>query len=552
MSGETNAKQQPQGVYKNKRLMHACTTIVGSTVHLQTKDGSVWEGIFNTFSPNFTICLDLAVQIDAKQVNNKDSLYEALKSGSRAQKQAFFDLKDIVRITSVDVDLNYATKEAIGKQWVTDSDISGYDPTKHGEHRQLESWQDEDGDAADSMLSLDEIAINTGNKIKSQNNSRGWDAQEMFRYNERVHKVTTTYDEKLTGYTLPLPKHDNEEWRKKNNQAASLAQEIESNQKSQSRLAQEDEGDCEEEKFSAVQRPMPQPINNQVNNPQVTNSQATNHQVTNNQVTNHQVTNHQVTNHQITNNQVNSPQVNSPQVNNPQVNSPQVNNPQVNNPQVSSPQVNNPQVNNPQVTNSQVTSNQMTNDQQQTQQQQNRHLQMNQKTFRNNNRNNNKQLSKIDELRSFASKMTISGPPPRQPPNPLSSSQTELAKKSKLNPYAKEFVYKPRSPAVDPNLQMNTQYVMDPATSSPMAQPGPHAPYGYPQVPIFPHGMAPPHAQHPQFIPNHTHPHFQNQIHYMLPMPTHFAPQMQPQRFVRGQYQNYRPVCDCCAPGWNC
>lgn len=247
--------KSPQGVYKNPRLMHVCTTIVGFTVHLQTKDGQVWEGIFNTFNHKFTVCLDLAVTIDPK-LDSKDCLYKALKSGLQVSEHVYFDLKDIVRITVVDVDLNYATKEM--DKVTTDADISGFNSSKVGETRELESWQDDDGDNAndDSLLSLDEVA--STNKNGNQNNSRtGWDPTEMFRYNERVHKVNTTYDDELQDYTIALPKHNrnDRDWRRKQERAAAIAREIENNPQSQGRLAKEDGSDDEEEKFSAVVRP---------------------------------------------------------------------------------------------------------------------------------------------------------------------------------------------------------------------------------------------------------------------------------------------------------
>jgi len=122
---------------------------------------------------------------------------------------------------------------------------------------------------------------------------------------------------------------------------------------------------------------------------------------------------------------------------------------------------------------------------------------------------------------------------------------SELARKSKLNPHAKEF--KPRSPATSQGAQANGASpaavtsgatVLDPTNSSPMA----HAPHGhyYQQVPMFPHGLSPHQQQHhaAQFMQNQTHPHFQNQIHYMSPVPPHFAQQMSP-RYIRGNFQNY-------------
>ncbi|KAE8277504.1 Ataxin-2-like protein Ataxin-2 domain protein Ataxin-2-related protein [Larimichthys crocea] len=85
--------------------------------------------------------------------------------------------------------------------------------------------------------------------------SNGWDANEMFRYNEVKYGVTSTYDSSLSMYTVPLEKGNSEVFRQREARAARLASEIESSPQYRHRVGLEnDEGKSEEDKYSAVVR----------------------------------------------------------------------------------------------------------------------------------------------------------------------------------------------------------------------------------------------------------------------------------------------------------
>lgn len=650
----SNAEQQPHGVYKNPRLMHACTSIVGHVVQLQTKDGNIWEGILNTFSPEFTVCLELVVQLDSKLKD--DCLYAALNRGSQAKKQAFFDLKDIVRISVADVDLNYATKDVSFGKLATDADISGFDSTKLGEHRELESWQDDDGDdvSSDPLFSLDDVA----NKSSNQSGSRGWAPTEMFDYNERHHKVTSTYDEKLTDYTMPLQKQPSKEYRMKEKTAAAVAREIESNPKSLSRLAKEDGSDCEEEKFSAVLRPVQgttaasnttatnsnntirfyrprfernprandlKPFHNKFNlassprqprnHPQQFQQQQQQKQQQKQSQPQQQHAHPQPQQIQ-QQSQPQQPPSQTPQQQQPAQTQPQQpQQQQLQSQQQSQAQQQQPpqQHHQPQQL-SQPQQQQQPQSQSQPQQQpQPQHQQQPQPTPQPQQQPQTQaqpqpQPQTQPQIQPHSQPQPQTQPPsqpqnqiPPQPQTQTSSqpqtqvqpspqqqqqqqqstqqpqqlqhqqqkqptqqqqaqsqnhqkqdrpNQSELVRKFKLNPNAKEFVYKPKSPTAMQATQVNgagqvpamSGAVIDPTSSSPMSQ-APHGAY-YPQVPIFAHGMPPHQQQHhaAQFMPNPPHLHFQSQLHYMSPVPAHFQPQQMAPRYIRNhQFTNYHP-----------
>lgn len=72
ISAEWNRPQQRgrssviEGVYNNVHFMHAIASQIGNVVQVQTRSGAVFEGVFNTVSPQFDIVLQLAHQIKGK------------------------------------------------------------------------------------------------------------------------------------------------------------------------------------------------------------------------------------------------------------------------------------------------------------------------------------------------------------------------------------------------------------------------------------------------------------------------------------------------------
>lgn len=220
-----------EGVYNNARMLHFLTAVVGSTCDIRVKNGNVFEGIFKTLSSR----CELAVDAVHKRSEEEGST-SAPPRREDITDTMIFSPSDLVTMICKDVDLNYATRDTF-----TDTAISS--GRVNGEHKEkvLQRW--EGGDSNGESYNLDNDASN------------GWDANEMFRYNEVKYGVTSTYDSSLSMYTTPLERGNSEVYRQREARAARLASEIESSPQYRHRVNLEnDEGKSEEDKYSAVVR----------------------------------------------------------------------------------------------------------------------------------------------------------------------------------------------------------------------------------------------------------------------------------------------------------
>ncbi|XP_077481523.1 ataxin-2-like protein isoform X2 [Stigmatopora argus] len=220
-----------EGVYNNARMLHFLTAVVGSTCDIRVKNGNMFEGIFKTLSSR----CELAVDAVHKRTE-EDGSTSAPPRREEITDTMIFSPSDLVTMTCKDVDLNYATRDTF-----TDTAISS--TRVNGEHKEkvLQRW--EGGDTNGESYNLD------------ADTSNGWDANEMFRYNEVKYGVTSTYDSSLSMYTVPLEKGTSEVYRQREARATRLASEIESTPQSRHRASLEnDDGKSEEDKYSAVLR----------------------------------------------------------------------------------------------------------------------------------------------------------------------------------------------------------------------------------------------------------------------------------------------------------
>nr|XP_057918339.1 ataxin-2-like protein isoform X2 [Doryrhamphus excisus] len=218
-----------EGVYNNARMLHFLTAVVGSTCDIRVKNGSVFEGIFKTLSSRCELAVDAVhkrSEDDGSAPPRREDITDTM----------IFSPSDLVTMICRDVDLNYATRDTF-----TDTAISSN--RVNGEHKEkvLQRW--EGGDSNGESYNLD------------ADTSNGWDANEMFRYNEVKYGVTSTYDSSLSMYTVPLERGNSEVYRQREARAARLASEIESSPQYRHRANLEnDEGKSEEDKYSAVVR----------------------------------------------------------------------------------------------------------------------------------------------------------------------------------------------------------------------------------------------------------------------------------------------------------
>uniref|UniRef100_A0AAV2LIH4 LsmAD domain-containing protein n=1 Tax=Knipowitschia caucasica TaxID=637954 RepID=A0AAV2LIH4_KNICA len=220
-----------EGVYNNARMLHFLTAVVGSTCDIRVKNGSMFEGIFKTLSSRCEIAVDAV-----HKCTEDESSTTVPPRREEITDTMIFSPQDLVTMICRDVDLNFATRDTF-----TDTAISS--TRVNGEHKEkvLQRW-----DAGD----------NNGESYDLENDaSNGWDANEMFRYNEVKYGVTSTYDASLSMYTVPLERGNSENFRQREARAARLASEIESSPQYRHRTNLEnDEGKSEEDKYSSVVR----------------------------------------------------------------------------------------------------------------------------------------------------------------------------------------------------------------------------------------------------------------------------------------------------------
>ncbi|XP_025088928.1 ataxin-2-like isoform X2 [Pomacea canaliculata] len=228
-SSSLMSQMHPDGIYSNERMVCGLVNMLGYNVTLHVRNGSVYEGVLSTVGPKMEILLSAGTLL------RPSANGQSPKPLNREVMNMIFKANDIVCFSAANVDFDASRADSF-----IDSSITRNGQSTEREMKELEPWEAGTGD--DASYTLDP-------------NANGWDASEMFRKNAERFDVKSTYDENLSQYTTPLVRKNDQDYKRKEEEAERIAREIESSETYKARIALENGDRDEESKFSAVLRP---------------------------------------------------------------------------------------------------------------------------------------------------------------------------------------------------------------------------------------------------------------------------------------------------------
>ncbi|CAB3983819.1 Hypothetical predicted protein, partial [Paramuricea clavata] len=239
----SNAGSQPsqnlEGLYSNDRLVNAVASVLGCNAKVSEKSGKQFEGVFKTMSPEASLVLGKANQVEEQKQNG---VVDGGLQNIDIIEQFVMNRKDWVRVEFKDVNVEecYFTG---GKKdsFKTDFAIGGNKRMNGQTKKELEKW--EPGDGTDS---LETAALEGHHSMEN-----GWTPEKMFEKNEKMYGVKSTYSEGMEEYTTKLDKNDTPEYRERERYAAQKAEEIFKESPHERNI---DSGRSEEQLYSSVVR----------------------------------------------------------------------------------------------------------------------------------------------------------------------------------------------------------------------------------------------------------------------------------------------------------
>eukprot|EP00117_Sycon_ciliatum_P045341 scpid88026/ scgid32600/ Ataxin-2; Spinocerebellar ataxia type 2 protein; Trinucleotide repeat-containing gene 13 protein len=231
---------QENSALMNDKFVYDITSCIGLRTCVNLKSGEILDGVLLSYMQHkSSVVLDAVHVVPAESQDNGDAPFCPKISDIEVKTRCV----PLTGIKSMSFTQTESSAESTADALLTDNQVAvrGNGSASNDFERQLQPWADDD--AADMSLGGLE---DTG----SGSVSNGWDAEDMFRHNEKVHKVQTTFDPSLSDYTTAIDTSNPVELRKREQLAARAAREIEHG----SRARRIDDTDMtEEDKFSAVQ-----------------------------------------------------------------------------------------------------------------------------------------------------------------------------------------------------------------------------------------------------------------------------------------------------------